>query len=360
MKVVFISRSTLYSAPGGDTVQVINTAQELRKLGLDIDIKLTNEKIEYDKYDLLHFFNIIRPADILCHLKKSKKKFLVSPIYVDYSEYDKQHRNIIFTFLGKIFSNDFTEYLKTLGRAFMSGEKIQSSQYYLWGHRSSILHIIDTAACILPNSESEMKRLTENYSTAKKYVVVPNGINTELFKSKNTNSANKTGVLCVAQIEGRKNQLSLISAINKTALTLTLIGKHSPNQKKYFEKCVSASTNNIKYTGQLDQEKILPYYENAKVHVLASWFETTGLSSLEAAYMGCNIVISDKGDTKEYFGDMAFYCDPSNVDSIKSAVEKAYEAPYNNKLKKNIENNFTWGKAAEKTLQAYKEILNKG
>ena len=35
------------------------------------DIKLTNEKIDYSKYDLLHFFNITRPADILYHLEKS-------------------------------------------------------------------------------------------------------------------------------------------------------------------------------------------------------------------------------------------------------------------------------------------------
>jgi len=30
-----------------------------------VDILLTNQTIDYSQYDLLHFFNIIHPADIL-------------------------------------------------------------------------------------------------------------------------------------------------------------------------------------------------------------------------------------------------------------------------------------------------------
>jgi len=39
--------------------------------------------------------------------------------------------------------------------------------------------------------------------------------------------------------------------------------------------------------------------------VLPSWFETTGLSSIEAGVMGCNIVITDKV-MQEYFSHHAF------------------------------------------------------
>jgi glycosyltransferase involved in cell wall biosynthesis len=90
--------------------------------------------------------------------------------------------------------------------------------------------------------------------------------------------------------------------------------------------------------------------------VLASWFETTGLSSLEAAVMGCNIVITDKGDTKEYFEDIAFYCDPASPASIFAAIEKAMISPFRQELKRKIETNYTWEITAEKTMQAYREI----
>jgi glycosyltransferase involved in cell wall biosynthesis len=95
------------------------------------------------------------------------------------------------------------------------------------------------------------------------------------------------------------------------------------------------------------------YYERAKVHVLPSWFETTGLSSVEAAVMGCSIVITDKGDTREYFGNEAFYCDPADPKQILSAVEKASKAPFNESLRQKILKQYTWKQAAIQTLKAY-------
>ena len=75
-----------------------------------------------------------------------------------------------------------------------------------------------------------------------------------------------------------------------------------------------------------------------------SWFETTGLSSLEAAALGCNIVITNKGDTKEYFGDQAWYCDPSSPDSIRRAVDEAAASGSNGALQKKIVSEYTWAR----------------
>ena len=93
MKILFISRSTLFKDKGGDTIQVQNTAEYLRKINVDVDIRLCDEhNIDYSQYHLIHFFNIIRPADILRHIERSKKPYVVSTIYVDYSEYEKRAR----------------------------------------------------------------------------------------------------------------------------------------------------------------------------------------------------------------------------------------------------------------------------
>ena len=73
--------------------------------------------------------------------------------------------------------------------------------------------------------------------------------------------------------------------------------------------------------------------------------------------MGCNLVITEKGDTREYFENFAFYCDPYSVDSIREAIIKAYQTPVNQALRERIMNNFTWDKAAEKTLEGYRKIL---
>src|SRR6186997_1543336 len=88
MKVLFLSRATLYSVYGGDTVQIESTAKYLRRLGVDVDIRLCNEQIRYADYDLIHCFNITRPADLLGHIRKSHKPFLISTIFVDYSDFE--------------------------------------------------------------------------------------------------------------------------------------------------------------------------------------------------------------------------------------------------------------------------------
>ena len=113
MKVAFITRSTLYSVPGGDTVQVLQTAKHINLLGINADIKLTNENINYNEYNLLHFFNITRPSDILYHTSKTKKPFVISTIFIDYSQYDKYHRQGI---AGMFFR--FLSFVQLLERFF--------------------------------------------------------------------------------------------------------------------------------------------------------------------------------------------------------------------------------------------------
>jgi len=134
---------------------------------------------------------------------------------------------------------------------------------------------------------------------------------------------------------------------------LLLIGAPAPNQMGYYRECCEIAALNIKFIGHVSQYELVEYYRRAKVHVLPSWFETTGLSSIEAAVMGCNIVITDKGDTVEYFGDDAFYCDPSSPDSILRAIQKAGAAAEPAKLRERILARHTWKQAAIQTLKAY-------
>ncbi|GAA4094589.1 glycosyltransferase family 4 protein [Mucilaginibacter panaciglaebae] len=356
MRVSIIARSTLYTVPGGDTVQAVQTALHLVDLGIWVDINLTNDEIDYKQYDLLHFFNIIRPADILYHSHKAGKPYVVSTILVDYSEYDKRYRKGIGHLFGYL-RGDNIEYIKTIAR-WLLGRDALSSPSYLWrGQRRSILHILNKAGLILPNSESEYRRLRQAYPSGVKYEVVPNGIDPELFLYKANAGRDNNLVICVARIEGIKNQLNLIKALNNTRFRLMLIGNHSLNQQAYYSECKNIAAANIEFINHLPQDELVAYYQRAGVHVLPSWFETTGLSSLEAAAMGCNIVITDKGDTREYFGDDAFYCDPGSPESILSAIEHASVAKHRPALRERILQKYTWAQAANCTLAAYQQVI---
>ena len=358
IRVAMIVRSTLYTVRGGDTIQVVQTAGHLVAQNIPVDVKLTNEEIDYTKYDLLHFFNITRPADILYHVKRFRKPYVVSTIMIDYSEYDKQHRKGIAGLFFRFFSHDGIEYLKTISRWLLRKDKLMSLSYLWKGQRRSVTEILNNAKLLLPNSHSEYQRICKLYHCKTGYVVVTNGVESSLFKFDEAIEKDPNLVLCVARIEGIKNQLNLIKALNNTRFKLVLIGSASPNQRAYVDTCRKIAASNISFKDHLPQEELVTYYQRAKVHVLPSWFETTGLSSLEAAAMGCSIVITDKGDTKEYFADDAIYCDPASPENIFAAVEKASLLRLNESFQKKISALYSWEQATIHTMEAYERIKN--
>lgn len=355
IKVAMITRPNLYSVPGGDTIQIIKTAEFLRHLyNVEVEIILNNT-IDYDKFSLVHFFNIICPEDILGHVYKISSPYVVSTIYVDYREYDNKHREDIVGKISRLVSRDRVEYLKTLTKYLFKKEKISTFRFFFKGHQPSINFILKNSAIILPNSQSEYNRLKKDYKPNENYKIIPNAIDPKTFR--NEEETERNIILCVGRIEGRKNQLNVIRALKETDYKVIFIGDASPNQKKYYDQCRKEATVNMQFINFISQEELIKYYRRTKVHVLASWFETTGLSNLEAGVMGCNLVIGNRGDVKDYFEDYAFYCEPDDLDSIKNAIDKAWNSDIKHELKNKILHQYTWTQTAKLTYDAYKSVL---
>lgn len=357
IRVAMIVRSTLYTVRGGDTIQAMQTARMLSRQGIIVDIKLTNESVNYNNYSLLHFFNITRPADILYHIKKAKIPYVVTTILTDYSEYDKYHRKGLPGLIFRFLSADSIEYVKVISRWLTGKDKLMSISYIWKGQKRSIHEIIKKARMILPNSSSEYSRIKQLYGCNTNFLVVPNAVDGDLFRFNKQVKKDPNLVLCIARIEGIKNQANLIRAMNNTKFRLILIGAPAPGQISYYQMCRDMAASNICFIDHMPQEQLVGYYQEAKVHVLPSWFETTGLSSLEAASMGCNLVITDKGDTREYFGNHAVYCSPESPESIYAAVEKASALPCDEKLQTKISTHYTWQLASHHTSAGYKKII---
>lgn len=357
MKVALVTRSTLFTAPGGDTIQVEQTARYLEEFEVQADIKLSDQVIDYSQYDILHFFNLIRPADILKHLQLAKGLTVLSPIMVDYSEYDRKQRTGLSGSLFKLFSGHGIEYLKTAGRWLKGTDKLVSKSYLWKGHRKSMQEVLQKVDFILPAADKEWELLNNHFRVNKPYLKISNGVDTSLFKPVTSCTRDPQLILCVARIEGLKNQLNLIKALSGTKYKLLLVGSAAPNQKSYLNKCKSLAASNVTFIEHMPQKELLKYYSLAKVHVLPSWFEVCGLSSLEAAAMGCQVVISDKGYTREYFGGHAFYCDPDSPDSILAAIDKAANTGSSTCLQENIKLEGTWRHAASKTASVYKRLM---
>ncbi|WP_456480617.1 glycosyltransferase family 4 protein [Nautilia sp.] len=363
MRVLFQSRVTLFSVPGGDTIQLIKTAEYLEKLGVKVDIS-TELEPDVKNYDIVHLFNLMRGQETYTQLKNAKrqgKPVALSTIYGLYYEYEKKAAEGIRRFLANILSPYQMEYIKIIARGIKNGELHKGFIKVMFlGYYKVLKEICKMTDIFLPNSESEMLRVSQEFGLNNpRYIVVPNAIDSNIFDYDKVQVNGKIEdkfkdcVLCVAKVSGRKNQLNLVKAMKDLPYKLVLIGFAPPNHKKYFEKVKKESGENVIFIGKMSHEELPQYYKVARVHVLPSWLETPGLVSLEAVAMKCNIVATTKGDTVDYFKDYAFYCEPDNVDSIRDAIIKAYESPFNEEFREYILNNFTWEKAAEKTLEGY-------
>lgn len=222
------------------------------------------------------------------------------------------------------------------------------------GLRPMRKYVFDHADVLLPNSHIEYEFLQDRYAIHNDYIAVPNAVDSEISKGSANTFHLKFGlrdfVLCVAVVQIRKNQLRLIRAVNGLDCPLVLIG---PEEARYAERCRKEASDSVFFLGELRGDDLRNAYAAATTHALVSFYETPGLSSLEGAISDNTIVVSDRGSTREYFKEQAFYCDPNSVDSIKSALRDALNSEPDGELKNRLLTEYTWDKAAEKTMAGY-------
>lgn len=351
MKILFVARSTLFDQMGGDTIQIEETAKELRKLGHQVDILTQKTKADSD-YDLIHLFNLIRPAQFLPFIKWAKP-IVITAIYVDYSEFERKHGSGFRKFLVRAFGKFGVEYFKVIGRWLKGGDSYPGIAYLLRGHKKSIQKILKSSSHLICASKQEQLAIHKDFGINLPSSIVQLG--SEHISSMNTDDKNQ-GISCVARIEGLKNQLNLIKALNDLQLPLSLIGNAAKNQANYFQLCKREAQANISFKGQLTKEEVQNVLSKSSVHAMVSYYETTGLSTIEALKLGNQVVISDRGGQKEIFGEHAFYADPEDTASIKAAIQKGLNS--NSDHKEWLANNFSWRKAAHEISDIYQRLAS--
>lgn len=124
----------------------------------------------------------------------------------------------------------------------------------------------------------------------------------------------------------RKNVKRLIDASEKFKFPLILAGGiHFEHERNEFESWLKGKAN-VRYLGYISEEEKIDLYKRAKVFALPSTNEGVGLVALEAASYGCDIVITNVGGPKEYYGNLAELVNPYDVNSIGKSIKKLLES----------------------------------
>ena len=132
----------------------------------------------------------------------------------------------------------------------------------------------------------------------------------------------------------------------------------SNTEKELFKKL--NITNQI-FQYSVTDEGLAYLYQNAICFVFPSLYEGFGIPVLEAFACGCPAIISNTSSLPEVGGDAVIYFDPTNSDSILSAVQNVVN---NEPLKKEMITKgyeqlkkFSWDKTVRETLEVYRGLL---
>ena len=211
----------------------------------------------------------------------------------------------------------------------------------------------ESADLLLPNARGEADSIGRDLGVSTPMITIPNGVDPVSFAEPYPSFEERGYVLFVGRIEPHKNQLGLIRALSGAGLPLVIAGYEHPDHLGYDRECRDAGAGWVTFTGPVSPDALPDLFAGPGCMFLPTWFETTGLVSLEAALSGCSVVTTSRGYAREYFEDLAWYCDPQEPGSILHAVRRAWETRPSPDLRKKVLARYTWKQVADATVAAY-------
>ena len=241
-------------------------------------------------------------------------------------------------------------------------------------------NIIYNSAGILTVSEYSKKDILKFFSfyPEEKIYVTPLAANSKfkpLDKVQCQNYVNKTYnintpyILYIGGFSSRKNALGLINAFKNCyksldePYTLLLGGSLKDEGEKLFNYVKDNNlSDRIVFCGYLDEDILPVLYSGCEAFVYPSLYEGFGLPPLEAMSCRAPVITSDLTSIPEVTRDSSILINPYDENDLENALikllnnkllrEELSEKGYKNSL------NFTWKRTAEKTLSAYKSIID--
>ncbi|MBI5022149.1 MAG: glycosyltransferase [Ignavibacteriales bacterium] len=344
MNICLASYQSVMMLKGGPRTQILQTANGLKKLGVQISYFETWNEMDRLKIDLIHLFGAnIGTYHLAREIHKVGIPMVISPIF--YSLHSSKYIN------AALFGD---KYLRKLFQGF-------------WSDYGILSDICTWAKMVFPNTQSESTLLKVGLNVpASKIRLIPNGVDPRFQNCTGELFRNKYGVdnfiLNVGHIgPERKNVLRLIRAVKDLDVPTVIIGRIEDNT--YGRICLEEARANsrILIIDSLpnDSDLLSSAYAACSCFVLPSLFETPGIAALEAGLAGAKIVITKHGGTTEYFGSHAEYVDPLSIDSIRQGILRALTEEKSVDLQTHIKNEYLWDRIAQKTFKIYDQLLSK-
>jgi len=336
---------------GGASPVSYEIAKGYVKLGHNVDVitMLYKGLKEFEKKDGINIYRVPcwRTKKEICHpweqysYIRSAKKFL--------KEHMKTHT----------YDINHTHFIIPTGVLALWMKKKYHIPYIITSHGSDVLGYNKRFKYLYPFLISKWKKIVKeaktvitpsrflqdkikSITTQGKFAVIPNGIDKNKFKP----LKKQKRILVVARLFENKGVQDILDALKGLDLGVWKVdivgdGPYRPVlEKKIKENNLSGI---VKVHGWVDNnsKKMKNLYGHASIFVSASYFESFGMTVLEALSAGCYPLVSDIGGYKEFNLDKQHYFKVKNPKELM----KKLKVLINEKIKLNVakfNNQFEW------------------
>ncbi|MGD9332785.1 MAG: glycosyltransferase family 4 protein [Desulfobacterales bacterium] len=245
--------------------------------------------------------------------------------------------------------------------------KLKHLRWYSFIHMQK--RVARTLSHILTVSECAREDICRDFHVPRqRFRIIPNGINTDLFHPQPhvprdgnriivTNSAD-------TPLKGLGYLLRAITYVRRQrAVRLTVVGQPKPNGTIESLTRKMNLADLVTFTGRISDAALVRQYARASVAVVPSVYEGFGLPAGEAMACGIPVISTTGGALPEVVGDAGILVPPRDPRSLADAIQDLLDHPdkafaIGQRGYRRVQSHFTWPRAAEKTVRAYREVID--
>jgi len=199
--------------------------------------------------------------------------------------------------------------------------------------------------------------------------VVPNGIDTDLFRPLAgigrepdriiaTNSADMP-------LKGLAHLMHAVAEVRRGRRSVRLVVIGTPNAGGALIRLVHTLglEDAVEFTGRVSDEELVGQYARASAAVVPSVYEGFGLPAGEAMACAVPVISTTGGALPEVVGEAGVLVPPADPPALAAAIRHLLDHPhYGRELGRRglqrVCRHFTWRRAAEGTVSAYREAID--
>ncbi len=225
-----------------------------------------------------------------------------------------------------------------------------------------------TLSHIITVSKSSMHDIGRDFNIPlQRFKVIPNGIDTDLFHPIPEIKREKNRIIVTSSAEtplkGLRYLLEAVAEISTIRkIKLVVVGTLKKNgeierllTKLGIKECVT-------FTGRIENDAFVRHYAKAFLAIVPSVYEGFGFPAGEAMACGLPVISTTGGALPEVVGNAGILVPPANPRALVKAILTLMDHPEHAKQMgragfNRVRDRFTWKRAAEMTVEAYRETI---